>query len=327
MTIPRVLTESLGGSKLSQAMQRGDIQGIERPWPATPDAWKSRVEAVRGRFDSGWLDRLAPAFGNTATLPELVRAARDGVVVTTGQQAGLFGGHMLTLVKALSARALADSIEHATGVPAATVFWAATDDADFVEAASVMIPGTGAPRLLALTDAPPSGTPMSRAPMKGVAPLLDAMLAVAGSAGEAGIDALRRCYCDGETIGGAYLAFMREVLAPYGIAVLDASHPAVLTASRVVTSRALERSATIEQDLSSWNKSLEQQGLRPQVESVDGLSLVFANENGLKRRIPVREAAGVSASVPLSPNVLLRPIVEASILPTVAYAGGPGEIA
>jgi uncharacterized protein YllA (UPF0747 family) len=235
---------------------------------------------------------------------------------------------MLTLVKALSARALADSLERATGIPTATVFWAATDDADFAEAASVVIPGTGHPTRLSLTEAPPAGTPMSRAMIRGVSPLLDAMVAVAGSAGEAGIEALRRCYRDGETIGNAYLAFMREILAPWSIAVLDASHPAVLEAARGITTRALEESADIERDLASWNKSLSESGFRPQVESVAGLSLVFANENGLKRRIPVADAqAAARSSVPLSPNVLLRPIVEASILPTVAYAAGPGEIA
>jgi uncharacterized protein YllA (UPF0747 family) len=328
MTLPRVLTEPLGGSKLSQAMQRGEIPGIQQPWPTTPAQWKSRATGVQKRVGSGWLEKLAPAFGETASLPSLERAAKGGVVVTTGQQAGLFGGHMLTLVKALSARAFADSIERATGIPTATVFWAATDDADFIEAASVVISGTGESKKLALTEAPPAGTPMSRAPMRGVAPLLDEMVAVAGSAGEAGIEALRRCYRDGETIGGAYLAFMREILAPWSIAVLDASHPAVFEAARGITSKALEKADRIERDLAEWNKTLEQKGYKPQVESVAGLSLVFANENGLKRRIPVAEANGAStSSVPLSPNVLLRPIVEASILPTVAYAAGPGEIA
>lgn len=328
MTLPRVVTEALGGSKLSQAMQRGEIPGIERPWPSTAAEWKARAKQAQKRVAPDWLQQIAPAFGETASLPTLERAAKGGVVVTTGQQAGLFGGHMLTLVKALSARAFADSLERATGIPTATVFWAATDDADFVEAASVVIPGTGESRLLSLTEAPPAGTPMSRAPIRGVSPLLAEMAAVAGSAGEAGIDALRRCYRDGETVGGAYLAFMREILAPWSIAVLDASHPAVLEAARAITAKALERSERIGRDLAEWNKELEERGYKPQVESVAGLSLVFANEGGLKRRIPVAEAkAALASSVPLSPNVLLRPVVEAAIVPTVAYTAGPGEIA
>lgn len=328
MSLPRVTTESIGGSKLSQAMQRGEIAGIDKPWPTNAAEWKSRSKSVSKRVGAGWLEKLAPAFGDVTKLPLLERASKGGVVVTTGQQAGLFGGPMLTLVKALSARALADSLERATGIPTATVFWAATDDADFVEAASVVIPGTGESQRLALTQAPPPGTPMSRAPIHGVAPLLDAMAAVAGSAGEAGIEALRRCYRDGETIGGAYLAFMREILEPWGIAVIDASHPAVLDAARPINSKALEHSAKIEKELSAWNEALIAKGYKPQVESVPGLSLVFANEEGLKRRIPVAEAKQALASAaPLSPNVLLRPIVEASILPTVAYTAGPGEIA
>lgn len=329
MTMPRVLTAALGGSKLSQAMQRGEIAEIGRPWPAGPDEWTGRARSVQARFgDVSWLEQLAPAFGDTARLPALARAAKDGVVVTTGQQAGLFGGPMLTLVKALSARALAASIEQSTGVPCATVFWAATDDADFAEAASVVIPGTGAARRLSLTSAPPAGTPMSRAEIRGVGPLLDAMVSVAGSAGEMGIEVLRRCYRDGETIGGAYLALMREVLAPWGIAVLDASHPAVLETARPMLARALERAELIEASLVDWTKRLEKRGLKPQVDAVPGLSLVFANESGTKRRLPIAEATAALASrVALSPNVLLRPVVEAAILPTVAYAAGPGEIA
>src|SRR3954462_5547436 len=174
MTMPRVLSEPIGGSKLSQAMQRGELPGIGAAAPTDVESWSRAVSAVRQRFEKrNWLDHLAPAFGETAKLEKLQRAAREGVVVTTGQQAGLFGGPMLTLVKALSARALADAIERATGVPCATVFWAATDDADFAEAATVKIPATGGTRTLTLGTAPTAGTPMSRAPIDGIAPLLD----------------------------------------------------------------------------------------------------------------------------------------------------------
>ena len=329
MRLPRVLTESIGGSKLSQAMQRGEIEGLGNSWPITPAGWTSAAQAVRGRFDGdAWLTQLAPALGETATLPALTRAAASGIVVTTGQQAGLFGGHMLTLVKALSARALADSIERATGMPCATIFWAATDDADFVEAASVKIPGTGQATTLALTQAPPAGTPMSKAPIAGIAPLLAAMAACAGSSGDLATESLRRIYRDGVTIGDAYLAFMRELLAPWGIAVLDASHPAVLQAGRVTLLESLAKAAEIERSLDAWNEALGRAGFKAQVESVPGLSLVFANEQGIKRRVPVSEAAAIATGdTPLSPNVLLRPIIEVAILPTVAYAAGPGEIA
>ena len=54
--------------------------------------------------------------------------------MTTGQQPGLFGGPIYTWSKALSALALANGLEQATGVPVAPVFWAATYDADFAEA-------------------------------------------------------------------------------------------------------------------------------------------------------------------------------------------------
>src|SRR5205823_5667901 len=102
VTLPRVVTEPLGGSKLSLAMQRGEIPGLSKPWPMSPDEWRKAAMALRGRFkgDVWWKD-LAPAFGDTAVLPSLTRAAKDGLVITTGQQAGLFGGPMLTLVKAL----------------------------------------------------------------------------------------------------------------------------------------------------------------------------------------------------------------------------------
>jgi bacillithiol synthase len=329
MTLPRVLTSALGGSPLSLAMQRGDVPDLERPWPRSTEQWRTAATDVRRRFDGDkWLKQLAPAIGDTAAITALGRAAKDGVVVTTGQQAGLFGGHMLTLVKALSARALADAIERSTGIPTATVFWAATDDADFVEAASVKLPGTGEARTLVLGAPPPAGTPMASAPLSGVSPLLDAMESCCGSSAASMMSLLRRSYRDGSTVGDAYVELLRELLTPWGIAVLDASHPAVRQAARPLLAKALENAAEIERRVGERNEMLRSAGLSPQVESVPGLSLVFAYEQGIKRRIPLTEAkAHAATKTELGPTVLLRPVLESALLPTVAYAGGPGEIA
>ena len=139
---------------------------------------------------------------------------------------------------------------------------------------------------------------------------------------------LRRAYRDGRTIGDAYVDFLRDLLAPLGIAVLDASHPAIRQAGRPQLKQALLDAASIEQRLEKWTESLRAAGLSPQVDLVKGLSLVFAIEKGIKRRVPIGEAhAMASTDAELSPTVLLRPVIEASIVPTIAYAGGPGEVA
>jgi uncharacterized protein YllA (UPF0747 family) len=61
------------------------------------------------------------------------------------------------------------------------------------------------------------------------------------------------------------------------------------------------------------------------VEDVQGLALAFVRDGTAKRRLTVAEASHASGW--LTPNVLLRPIVEHAILPTVAYVAGPGELA
>ena len=90
----------------------------------------SRGAEVRGGSGANWLDALMPALGDTfAASPAAQRLARSaggrGVVVTTGQQPGLFGGPIYTWSKAIGALTLADAIERATGIPVAPVFWAA----------------------------------------------------------------------------------------------------------------------------------------------------------------------------------------------------------
>ncbi|MGK2963268.1 MAG: bacillithiol biosynthesis protein BshC, partial [Gemmatimonadaceae bacterium] len=115
------------------------------PWfvqrPATSDEWTKRAGLMRDSLlDDDWLSALRPAFGTGgAAAARLEAAAVSGVVVTAGQQPGLFGGPLYTWWKALSALALADALEKSIGMPVAPVFWAATDDSDFAEASSTVL--------------------------------------------------------------------------------------------------------------------------------------------------------------------------------------------
>lgn len=331
MTV-RVITTPITGSSLGRiAIDGGDGQWYARR-PATADEWKQRAEESRTLLlDTNWLEALAPALdAKGAAAERLARAAASGVAVTTGQQPGLFGGPLYTWWKALSALSLADALEKKIGMPVAPIFWAATDDSDFEEASYTVVPTpTGAERIEIKSDVP-AGTPLSEIPVGDIEDQLARLEASAGSAPNVRIlDAVRRAYRPDNTLGSAYVALLREMLEPIGVAVLDASHPSVRRAAFPLLKRALSRSEEIERALNERSRELKAAGHSTQVKLVKGRTLVFSDRSGRRDRISMRDAAeAVDESVPgtLGPNVLLRPIVERAIIPTVAYLGGAAEI-
>jgi uncharacterized protein YllA (UPF0747 family) len=330
-----VLTEPIGGSPLSRAAQAGSLSPEWFPRrPQSPEEWSERVARVASEFSQrSWYDDLSPAIAATGRARErLERVVREGgTIVTTGQQPGLVGGTMLTLAKALSARALADAIERHTGKAAAPLFWAATDDADFDEASTIWFSGTRV-REITIAERGAAGTPMAttRFGTEDLAMLRAALDEACGSSADsAAVDAARRAYREDATIGGAYVALLRELFEELEIAVLDSSHEAVRRVSRPFLDRALARASTVERALAERAREIRTNGFDPQVIEVEGLTLVFAHEQGIKRRIRVTETQPTHdfGEVPLSPTVLLRPVIERAILPTVAYVAGPAELA
>ncbi|HEY0971156.1 MAG TPA: bacillithiol biosynthesis BshC [Gemmatimonadales bacterium] len=332
MTDLLVRTESLGGSELARAALAGAAPAGWYPvLPAAVEEWRRHLETVR-ESAGDWSARLAPAIqaGGEAARRLAASAGGRGVVVTTGQQPGLFGGPVYTWSKALSALALADELERATGIPVAPVFWAATDDADFAEAAATWVAGPEGAERLELDPPELDGMPLSRVPLGDVTLQLDALARAAGSAANpAPVEAARRAYAEGTTVGDAYLALLRALLEPLGIAVLDASHAAVREAADTVLRRALRDAASLADAVDRRAEEITRAGYSPQVTPVPGLSLVALTDDAGKTRVSMSDAArvaGDAASV-LGTTVLLRPVVERAILPTAAYVAGPGEIA
>lgn len=329
-----MIAEPIGGSALSRAALDGTApSGWYLPRPHGVDEWRAHAESVRSAFQGAtWLDALQPAMSPTGAAAERLKrvAAERGLVVTTGQQPGLFGGPGYTWLKALSALALADRLERDIGIPVAPVFWAATDDADFEEASSTIVVFGTECRRLAIERHGPEGLVMALMPTGAVSEQLALLVESAGSASQSSVlDALRAAYHGDATVGGAYVRFLRAVLEPLGISVLDAWHPAVRAAARPVMLEALQRAAVIDEAVALRGLSIERAGYRPQVPRVPRLSLAFRTTDGIKERVPLAQAPEVmqQEDVVLSPNVLLRPVVERRLLPTVAYMGGPGEIA
>lgn len=332
----------LGGSALSRALQAGHI-GPE--WfaerPASAAAWAQHATAVRESLGGGdWLAALAPAFAATGVAAErLARAAANGVVVTTGQQPGLFGGPTYTWSKAIGALALADELERAMGMPVAPVFWAASDDADWAEAAVTYVATMRGLQSASLAGPATEGVAMADVPLGALAEARSVLAAACGSAAHASVlEAVDAAYVPHATIGAAYVQLLRAMLEPLGIAVLDASHPAFRQAADPFLRHALRHAVPVHESLQARAREIEAAGFAPQVDVVDGLSLVFRTRvesrdgkvQRVRERVPLADA-GVAAREAevgtLGANVLLRPVLERSLLPTVTYCAGPGEFA
>ena len=335
MTTLRVQSEPLGGSALVAArISKSTPAGWYADAPRDAAEWRIRADEVRKEPGlARWFTALEPAFNASGAALERLRNSErgSGVVVTTGQQPGLFGGPMYALSKALSALALADELQRVTGVPVAPVFWAATDDADIAEASVTTVGMTGGAKVVRHTPAAPPGTSLANVTLGDIGEAFAEFAQAAGSGSHAKyMELVRQAYEPTATVGDAYVALMRGLLEELGIAVLDASHPAVRDAADGVLRRALQSAAELDSALQQRNAAIADAGFEPQVGLVRGLSLVFGTEQGIKRRLPISEATAASSESPrglLSPNVLLRPVVERAILPTVAYLAGPGELA
>ena len=123
---------------------------------------------------------------------------------------------------------------------------------------------------------------------------------------------------------------LERLLKPYGFLFLDPLHPT----TRKLAAPILSRAVTIGDDLNTLllqrDRELEAAGYHTQVHVERGTSLFFLLEEG--KRIPIRDLRYTpdqlaERSEQLSPNALLRPVVQDYILPTAAYIGGPAEIA
>jgi bacillithiol biosynthesis cysteine-adding enzyme BshC len=301
-----------------------------------------------GALHSGLVEACLRVPGIEAAIASL--ADPDVLVVTTGQQPALFTGPLYTVHKALSAAALAEVLGRRWGRKVVPVFWVAGDDHDFTEANHASwLNSEGALVTGSLRERPPDAPllPLYReqlgSEIDGVLAQLEADLPPAEHR-DSTLDWLRRHFRPDRTVAGAYGSALAELLAPFGVVCLDSTHAAVKRAAGPLLLEALRKATDIERLLDERSGDLMGQGTDPGVAAADGATLVMV-EAALGRDRLVRSDGGfvtrraherfgladlerLARQEPqrLSPNVLLRPVVESALLPTVAYVAGPGEL-
>ncbi|MGO4883690.1 MAG: bacillithiol biosynthesis cysteine-adding enzyme BshC [Bryobacteraceae bacterium] len=303
----------------------GALESLAAEMPYPPERRAALVAALREQ---------------NADSPELNQLAREGTVaVVTGQQVGLFSGPAYTIYKALSAVKLARSLAE-RGIPAVPIFWLATEDHDFAEVNHCWVFDTDHhPIKLQKPHSPASTQPVGQFVLS-APPIADLRAALAGFPFGDEITALvEETYQPGRTMGEAFSALLKRLLAHYGLLHVDPMAPAMREMAAPAIHSALAAAPELTAALLERNRALEAAGYHAQVHVEDQTSLVFLLENGRRyglrrygrdylqngRKFSTEELMDRAAQ--LSPNALLRPVVQDSMLPTVAYIGGPAELA
>jgi bacillithiol biosynthesis cysteine-adding enzyme BshC len=272
--------------------------------------------------------------------PALDLLARPGTVaVVTGQQVGLFSGPAYTIYKALTAVHVARRLT-AQGIPAVPIFWLATEDHDFAEVNQAWVfDARHRPTELRAEAAPGPNQPVGTVPIIS-APWEQAAQAMQGLpfADEA-VALIRSAYQPGRTFGEAFAAVTDALLGKFGLLRVDPMAPEIRDLAAPLLRQAVEAAPALTDALLERGKQLLAAGYHAQVHFEAQTSLFFLLEQ--KQRISLRRqgdhylaqgrrvtsAELLDRAPHLSPNALLRPVVQDYILPTVAYIGGPAELA
>jgi bacillithiol biosynthesis cysteine-adding enzyme BshC len=312
------------------------------------EASKLRYDIERRQLVSSILERQNQSWGaSRKALDNISRLRAGAAAVVTGQQVGLFGGPLFSIFKALTAVKLADQATQ-SGIDCVPVFWLATEDHDLEEVNQVSIPGSDGSlqKLTAPTQA------LKDAPVGTVrfGPEIEAVMeAAAGFLGDSEVSGfLREAYRQGETFGSAFARLFARLFADWGVILLDAADPEFRAIARPIYRAAIERAGELDEALLARGRALETAGYHQQVKVTPSSTLLFTLRNGA--RVPVHrrvngngetdfliEEGRVSqaellnrvASSPqdFSANVLLRPVIQDYLLPTLAYTGGSAEVA
>ncbi|MGA2478669.1 MAG: bacillithiol biosynthesis cysteine-adding enzyme BshC [Spirochaetia bacterium] len=270
------------------------------------------------------------------------------VVVIGGQQAGLFGGPLYTVHKALTILQLSRRLEKQMGRPVIPVFWIASEDSDLAEVDHAFVTDAdGALRQLKLPSDSPAKMPVSRVRLgEKIGGLIDelAVLLPEGGCREEVLADLRAAYTPGRTYPQAFGAWMAGLFRRQGLVMVDPSDTRLKRIAEGLFLREIQEMSPVSSAVIEQTERLKKAGYAPQIDVRPGFLTLFyqdparealsIRDGGFElkssgKRFAVEELAAALREDPdkFTPNAVLRPLLQDTLFPTLAAVLGPAEIA
>lgn len=310
---------------------------------AREEAQQIKYPADRRERVATILEQQNKSFGASEVTLANIAAFRSGAAaLVTGQQVGLFGGPAFSLYKALSAIKLTEAAR-SLGIACVPIFWLATEDHDLDEVNQVRLLQSDGQLVTLSSNASssdnfPAGTVRFGTEFAAVLAKAQELLGDTEAT-----RLLADSYQADATFGIAFAKLFAAVFSKFGVIVLDASDPALDELTAPLYRNAIVRMPELNRALLERDRQLQTAEYHQQVRVTDSSMPLFLFEKGARlplhvdgerfqvgdRSLTKAELLDLAQSSPelFSPNVLLRPVVQDYLLPTLAYVGGSAEVA
>lgn len=299
------------------------------------------------------LEEQNKAFGSSARTIDNIRLLQNPATfaVVTGQQVGLFGGPMYTVFKTITTIKMAERLKAKMPqfdfVP---VFWIEGEDHDFPEMNHVSV--LDAESKVVKIEYLPGGQmpernlgPVGELVFEGVLDQTFASMSASLQKSEFTdplLELLKKSYTAGRTFNQSFASWMNVLFEDYGLIFISSHDPRLkrllspmfikeVTTFPQSSQIVIARSAELEV---KYHAQIKAKSLNLFLLHKGGRFLIEPREHdfslkGTRHFISKEELLRIATETPelLSPNVVLRPIAQDTLLPTVTYIAGPSEIA
>jgi len=324
----------------------------------SPSSWQSVATKLKRRpYDRatlvGALEEQNAEFGSPSrTFDHIALLMKPTTfAVVTGQQVGLFGGPLYTMYKTISAIKLSSHLkEMLPDYDFVPVFWVEGEDHDFPEMNHISV--LDRDNTIRRIEYLPGGALPERNPGPVGEMVFDSFLEqtmqrlteslLHTEFTENVLSMLRGCYQPGRSFNQAFTRWMNFLFQEHGVVYISPNDLLLKRLLSPLFEREIQEFPATSQMVISQSAELEK-GYHAQVKAKSinlflfhkgGRYLIEPRESdfslrGTRHFLQKDELVGIAREQPelLSPNVVLRPLAQDVLLPTIAYVAGPSEIA
>ncbi len=276
----------------------------------------------------------------------------DSVAILTGQQVGLFTGPLYTVYKAATAVQICGELQRRR-IRAVPIFWMETEDHDLKEVACRTVLDLRSSlhtidyRNTLFQDAEMSSPVGSLKFPEGIRKAVrDYLGHYPDSDWISMIQSQLEAACEpGVSLTTSFARLMLQIFGGSGLILYNPQDAESKHLTSTMFRKVLRDAETFRAALLRRNQELDAAGFHAQVSVPKNSTLLFLIDDGArcalerrdsgfglkssKRTFTLDELMNIAERTPdrFSPNVLLRPLIQDHLFPTVAYVGGSSELA